>query len=81
MRKRNGPRYLWIDAICLNQADEAEKSQQIPLMGEIYQQADKTLFWVGIEDGKDIRRIFACFRMLTLSPRFNENVEDIEGRA
>lgn len=29
-------RYLWIDAICLNQADNDEKSVQVMLMGDIY---------------------------------------------
>jgi hypothetical protein len=27
---------LWIDAICINQIDNAEKATQITLMGEIY---------------------------------------------
>jgi hypothetical protein len=32
-------KYLWIDAICINQADKDEKAQQIPLMGRIYEEA------------------------------------------
>jgi hypothetical protein len=32
-------RYLWIDAICINQADLGEKDLQVPLMGRIYSQA------------------------------------------
>src|SRR4051812_8845723 len=27
---------IWVDAICINQDDNEEKKQQIPLMGEIY---------------------------------------------
>jgi hypothetical protein len=34
------PRAVWIDAICINQADEDEKRKQIPPMGEIYGFAD-----------------------------------------
>jgi hypothetical protein len=34
-----GVRYLWIDTICINQADADEKALQVPLMGQIYSQA------------------------------------------
>ena len=34
-----GVRYLWIDAVCINQSNIPEKQLQIPLMGEIYSQA------------------------------------------
>ncbi|CAO2648034.1 Nn.00g089560.m01.CDS01 [Neocucurbitaria sp. VM-36] len=40
-------RTLWIDAICINQQDCFEKGQQIALMGDIYQQADTVLCWLG----------------------------------
>ncbi|KAK3356844.1 heterokaryon incompatibility protein-domain-containing protein [Lasiosphaeria hispida] len=38
---------LWIDALCINQSDMAEKSQQVPRMGEIYTSAHKVLAWLG----------------------------------
>ncbi|KAH8767606.1 heterokaryon incompatibility protein-domain-containing protein [Hyaloscypha finlandica] len=34
-----GVRYLWIDAVCINQIDASEKELQVPLMGQIYSQA------------------------------------------
>ena len=40
-------RPLWIDAICLNQASEEEKKNQVPLMGKIYKSATRTLIWLG----------------------------------
>jgi hypothetical protein len=36
-------RYLWIDAICINQADLTEKALQIPLMSEIYPGAQQVV--------------------------------------
>ncbi|KAK5172551.1 uncharacterized protein LTR77_002671 [Saxophila tyrrhenica] len=39
--------YIWIDAICLNQADILEKSRQVPRMGSIYASAFTTLIWLG----------------------------------
>lgn len=42
-RKAQEPVYLWIDAIFLNQGDDAEKAHQVPLMGEIYTMAKRVL--------------------------------------
>jgi hypothetical protein len=43
--------YIWVDAICINQLDLAEKSQQVSMMDQIYSQADTTLIWLGRDDG------------------------------
>ncbi|KAF2844983.1 HET-domain-containing protein [Plenodomus tracheiphilus IPT5] len=45
--------FLWIDQICINQPDTAEKIQQIPLMGQIYRRATNTFIWLGDDDGCD----------------------------
>lgn len=37
---------FWIDAICINQNDLVEETQQVPLMGEIYKHASKVLVWL-----------------------------------
>jgi hypothetical protein len=34
---------LWVDAICINQENDVEKSSQIMLMRDIYQSAEETL--------------------------------------
>jgi hypothetical protein len=39
--------FLWIDAICINQSDNEEKSQQVRLMGEIYSKAEVVRVWLG----------------------------------
>jgi len=45
---------LWIDQICINQNDNAEKSEQVLLMGSLYQRADQVLAWLGpAENGSD----------------------------
>lgn len=41
--------YVWIDNICINQADPAERSSQVALMRRIYQQSIRTLIWLGCE--------------------------------
>ena len=36
---------LWIDAICINQADDAERSSQVAQMGKIYSSAGEVIIW------------------------------------
>lgn len=43
-------RALWIDAVCINQVDLGERSQQVSFMADIYRQARKTLIWLGEDD-------------------------------
>jgi len=47
LRKKLGTFTIWIDAICINQDDLQEKSQQIPLMGDIYSKAEAVYVWLG----------------------------------
>jgi hypothetical protein len=41
--------YLWIDQVCINQADEQEKNHQVQMMGEIYSNCHKVIIWTGGE--------------------------------
>jgi hypothetical protein len=41
---------LWIDAICLDQANRREVAEQVALMHEIYNQVRKTRIWIGPKD-------------------------------
>lgn len=47
LRRTTEPRRLWVDAICLNQSDAAEKSIQIQKMRQIYEEAKKVIIWLG----------------------------------
>ncbi len=38
---------IWVDAICINQNDLYERSQQVQMMRQIYSKAEKVLAWVG----------------------------------
>ncbi|CAN8101822.1 unnamed protein product [Discula destructiva] len=49
LRHKQQKRNLWIDAICLNQADYTELSQQVPRRGEIYRLAYTGIAWLGVE--------------------------------
>jgi hypothetical protein len=46
-------RILWIDAVCINQEDRAERGRQVQEMAKIYRKADRVIVWLGegVEDG------------------------------
>ncbi|KAK5101489.1 hypothetical protein LTR70_000782 [Exophiala xenobiotica] len=43
------PRYLWADAICINEKSMKERAWQVKLMGRIYRNASKVIAWLGPE--------------------------------
>lgn len=49
LRRTDTRRYLWIDAICINQNDLDEKSTQILHMLDIYKEAARVVIWLGDE--------------------------------
>lgn len=46
-RTRENHLTIWVDTICINQKDDAEKDYQITLMAKIYESARATYFWLG----------------------------------
>ena len=47
LRLPDRPRRLWIDAICINQADSDEKNAQVSLMADVYSRAESVCVWLG----------------------------------
>jgi hypothetical protein len=47
LRDTKQSRRIWIDAICINQNQHDEKSEQVQLMRQIYQRAARTIVWLG----------------------------------
>lgn len=47
LRGRSIERTIWVDAVCINQADEKEKEHQIQSMVKIYGQATRVIVWLG----------------------------------
>lgn len=55
---------FWIDAICINQRDRAEKSQQVAKMKDIYSRAQSTVIWLGDagQSAEDVDLAFSLMR-------------------
>ncbi|KAI7782308.1 ankyrin and het domain protein [Diaporthe eres] len=49
LRRRDKPRILCIDALCINQTDDVEKCPQVAMMGDIYRYATRVVVWLGPE--------------------------------
>lgn len=50
LRRTDVARTMWIDALCINQSDAAEKSKQITMMGDVYRLAHRVIAWIGPDD-------------------------------
>ncbi len=63
--------FLWIDALCINQRDVAEREQQVRLMGRIYAEAEGVLAWLGEGEGMvaSARLAFAVTKALARGVR------------
>lgn len=47
LRQDNTDLVIWIDAICINQAEIGERNHQVSYMGQIYRKATEVLVWLG----------------------------------
>ncbi|KAK0506890.1 hypothetical protein JMJ35_010590 [Cladonia borealis] len=51
LRQRDNPRFLWVDAICIDQEGNLEeKSYQVNNMRKIYSNATGVIVWLGLDD-------------------------------
>ncbi|PSN58720.1 HET-domain-containing protein [Corynespora cassiicola Philippines] len=60
-------RYIWADAVCINQDDSQERKAQIKLMRDIYRKASRVLVWLGEDTDKKARKSFDRLENIALS--------------
>ncbi|KXT11517.1 hypothetical protein AC579_8514 [Pseudocercospora musae] len=73
IRSKNRDQYLWIDAICINQEDDVEKSQQVSKMLAIFKKASHVVIWLG-ELGEHTKLVEEYFLRAESSSGTIENV-------
>ncbi|KAH9221926.1 heterokaryon incompatibility, partial [Leptodontidium sp. 2 PMI_412] len=57
IRDRRNVTIIWVDALCINQEDIPERSEQVRWMGDIYRTAYRVLVWLG-DAGDDSDMLF-----------------------
>lgn len=60
---------FWIDAICINQDNDAERNQQLLLMTDIYTRASQTVIWLGEQDESTEPAIQLLNLLASMDPR------------
>ena len=55
LRSPDTDKFFWVDALCINQPDNDEKSSQIPVMWEIYNGAKNVCVWLGTHDDESAK--------------------------
>jgi hypothetical protein len=64
------PKSIWIDAICINQLDLQERTQQVQLMGKVYEQAATVIVWLGEDPSNDLQVLDTETAQALLSQKF-----------
>jgi hypothetical protein len=74
---------LWVDAICINQADVREREEQIKIMALIYSRAKQVIVWLGRNNAA--HSIFATIRQVSQlrdrapkARQCHERLEDVD---
>jgi hypothetical protein len=70
LRHPKQERVLWIDAICINQRDEEEKTAQLKLVSTVYEKAETVVLWLGKGNPKEER----AMKFLEAGGRFLRHV-------
>ncbi|KAI0456681.1 heterokaryon incompatibility protein-domain-containing protein [Xylaria acuta] len=78
LRHEDHDRYLWVDAVCINQADTAERGQQVSIMGQIYSKAKSVVVWLGPEESvaPDALRPYSFLKRLPDLPQLKTTLNE-----
>ncbi|WYZ37995.1 hypothetical protein EsH8_II_001501 [Colletotrichum jinshuiense] len=81
LRSATESRTLWVDALCINQADVAEKSAQVQQMRQIYARARRVVIWLGPadEDGSSDRAL-AFMEKMAMHKKFADRGHYLGGQ-
>jgi hypothetical protein len=76
LRRENRERVIWIDALCIDQADFDERNHQVQMMSMIYTRAKKVCIWLGEDDDNTNRAINFISSQIMHLDRFDSICND-----
>ncbi|ETS79557.1 hypothetical protein PFICI_09410 [Pestalotiopsis fici W106-1] len=76
LRRESTPRALWIDALCINQSDLAERSSQVLLMPIIYSNATQAIVWLGHHEPLGLEKTFQYMNLPSQNGAKNDRVNN-----
>ncbi|KLU90400.1 hypothetical protein MAPG_10254 [Magnaporthiopsis poae ATCC 64411] len=62
--EQESPPFLWVDALCIDQSKNKEKSHQVAQMGAIYTNAWLVISWLGPDVNGDLALAIKAFRAI-----------------
>ncbi|RMD43004.1 hypothetical protein DV735_g2087, partial [Chaetothyriales sp. CBS 134920] len=70
LRQRGESRFLWIDALCIDQSHLPERNFHVQLMSKIYEDAEFAIVWLGLpsDDRREARAMDFVQEMATHQP-------------
>ncbi|KAL1621375.1 hypothetical protein SLS56_009208 [Neofusicoccum ribis] len=76
LRYAEKPRYLWVDAVCIQQSDREELKTQVRQMYAIYSKAEYTVVWLGARPNRhafyymlEVSEFFGTTSSLSIEPQ------------
>jgi hypothetical protein len=70
---------LWVDAMCINQKDNKEKSIQVNMMRDIYKRAANVIFWLGLEQPYD-KAAIGLLEVFLKNNKVHSELEPLRGK-
>jgi hypothetical protein len=53
LKQRTQPVTLWVDFLCINQADDEERTHQVSMMRDIFANCNEVIIWLGVRGRED----------------------------
>ncbi|KAF9872365.1 hypothetical protein CkaCkLH20_10192 [Colletotrichum karsti] len=79
LRPKDGPPLrIWVDAVCINQDDIAERNEHVKIMGQVYAGASKTRVWLGESTQFDMHALETLMAISQVLSKFLTEARQLE---